>query len=142
MKRIISTLLTLTLVLGCCCVPVFASSSSVARASLILTQYSAILEAGENRNEIKVSFTVLTDRKAESLGVETIKLYKANGNYVSTINGTIENGLVATNNVYSCGTYVISLTSGVSYYAEVTIFADNGTVYDSRTVTTATVKAP
>ena len=52
------------------------------------------------------------------------------------------NGLVRSNASRHRSTYTYTGTSGTSYYAEVTVFAKIGSDYDSRTVTTATVKAP
>ena len=50
--------------------------------------------------------------------------------------------LVRSNASRHRSTYTYTGTSGTSYYAEVTVFAKIGSDYDSRTVTTATVKAP
>ena len=79
---------------------------------------------------------------ASFIGVESIKIYKADGSYVTTITGTTSNGLVESNSDICKSFYDYKLTSGVSYYAKVKVFATVGSEYDSRTITTSTVKAP
>ena len=74
--------------------------------------------------------------------LEKIVVYKSDGSYVKTITGTTSNGLIRSNSSLHLDSYEFSVTSGVSYYAEVTVFAKVGTEYDSRTITTSTVKAP
>lgn len=142
MKRIISVILTLTLVLSCVGASALAVNTPNARASLILNSYAATLEASNTPKEVTFHFEVYTDTYVDSIGVETIKIYRTTGSLVKTITGTTENGLILTNDFMYIDSYSCSLTSGVSYYAEVTIFAKLGSTSDSRTITTATVTAP
>ena len=83
------------------------------RASLTLSRYIAELFPGDRSGEII--------------------------DYVTTVTGTTGNGLVKTNSSGHSDDFVKSLPSGEYYYAEVTIFAEIGSDYDSRTVTTSTV---
>ena len=85
---------------------------------------------------------VMASGKADEVGVSSIKIYKSNGSYVTTITGTTNNGLLDTNVGTHRSTYTYEGTSGVSYYAEVTVYAKIGSDSDSRTVKTGTAKAP
>ena len=139
MKRIISVILALALVLSCVGASALAANTPDARASLILNSYAATLEASNTPKEIIFRFEVYTDTFVDSIGVETIKIYKSNGSFVKTITGTTENGLIVTNDFMYVDSYDCSLASAGSYYAEVTVFAKAGTISDSRTITTGTV---
>lgn len=121
--------------------PVSATESVDIKASLTLSSYSAELGTG-NKGNINVTYSVHTSRIANYIGVENIKIYKSSGEYVATITGTTENGLISTGTNLCDGTYTKVLTPGVSYYAKVTVFAEIGSTRDSRTITTNTVKAP
>ena len=136
MKRILSSVLVLIMAAACCC------GIASARASLTLTGYSSFLYAGDSRGEICIDSIVHASLFADSLGVESIEIHEEDGTYVTTINGTIRNGLIITNDNLYAGVYDKILTPGTSYYAEVTVFARQGIIYDSKTVTTNTVTAP
>lgn len=142
MKRIISIVLALVVVFICCSGIAMAAESSSMRASLVLISYTAGLTSGDNPREICIDYNIKSNGSASSIGVESIEIYRENGSYVTTITGTTSNGLIRTNSSIHKGTYDYTLSSGVSYYAEVTVFAKVGTEYDSRTITTSTVTAP
>lgn len=112
------------------------------RASLTLSSYSSGLKAGTGSGEIRISYDVAASKPADSVGVSSIAIYKSSGAYVTTITGTTSNGLVRASSSIHKGVYTYKGTAGVSYYAEVTVFATVGTTTDNRTVTTAVVKAP
>lgn len=141
-KRILSTFLVVIMVLSCCYITAFAIDASDTRASLTLSSYGAGLTAGSSSGVIAVNYDVRSSKLADSLGVESIAIYKSNGDYVTTITGSTSNGLIRSDSSIKAGDYYYTATSGVSYYAEVTVFAEVGSEYDSRTVTTGTVKAP
>lgn len=142
MKRIIAIILSLVLTISCYCVSAFAASPLETRASITLSNYNVTIDSGNADKEITLSFVLLANTVVDSIGVESIEVYKSNGSYVKTITGTTENGLIVTNNYAYIDSYDCSLTSGVSYYAVVTVFARIGSVSDSRTITTRTVTAP
>jgi hypothetical protein len=119
-----------------------AAENSDTRASLTLSFYNAELVAGDSKGVISVDYDVQSSKMASFIGVESIKIYKADGSYVTTITGTTSNGLVESNSDICKSFYDYKLTSGVSYYAKVKVFATVGSEYDSRTITTSTVKAP
>lgn len=142
MKRIFSTTLVLAMLFTCCGGVAFAAEVPDMRASLTLSSYGASATAGSSRGVIAINYEVRSSKLADSLGVESIVIYKSNGDYVTTITGSTDNGLIRANGSIKAGEYTYRLTSGVSYYAEVTVFARVGSEYDSRTVTTGTVRVP
>lgn len=141
MKRFFSVIFALTMVCVCCFSAAFAVNVDT-RASLTLTNYEAMLKAGSRDGEIRINYDVTSSKAADSVGVSSIDIYKSNGSFVTTITGTTRNGLIAEDTSSNMGVHSYIGTSGTSYYAEVTVFAEIGSDYDSRTVTTATVKAP
>lgn len=142
MKRIFAVLLTLGVLFTCCYGTAFAMDYYDARASYTLSGYSAELYSDSHKGEVYINYNVHASKLADSVGVESITFYKANGAYVNTVYGSVSNGLVGTKTSMHGGDYYPSLTSGVSYYAEVTVYATVGDLYDSRTITTSTVKVP
>lgn len=141
-KPILSSFFVVIIVLSFCCGAAIAIEGPDARASLTLSDYGASAKAGSSSGVICISYDVSSSKFADSLGVESIVIYNANGSKAATITGSTSNGLVRTNSSIKAGDYNYKLTSGTSYYAEVTVFAKVGSEYDSRTVTTGTVKAP
>lgn len=142
MKRIFAVFLALGVLFTCCCGTAFAVNDYDTRASYTLSGYSAELLAGSRKGEVFINYDVQGSKIADSIGVKSIVFYKSNGEYVTTVYGSESNGLIESNSGICVGDYYYYLTSGVYYYAVVTIFADAGNYSDSRTITTSTVKAP
>lgn len=142
MKRMISLILALGMMLTCFCGTAFAVNTPDMRASLTIYSYNVTLKAGDSRGAIKIAYSVGSSKAADSVGVESIAIYKSDGTPVVTISGSTSNGLIRSDSSINKGDYSYTLTSGVSYYAVVTVFARAGSEYDSREVTTSTVKAP
>ena len=142
MKHFFAAILTLGVLFTCCCGTAYAMDNYDTRASDTLGAYSAQLYAGSHKGEVYINYDVESSNFADSLGVESIVFYKSNGDYVTTIYGSVSNGLIGTKAWLHDGDYYRTLTSGVYYYAEVTVFATVGNLSDSRTITTSTVKAP
>lgn len=119
----------------------YASAADITpfRASLTLSRYFAEAFSGSGKGEIVISYDVRSSKTATSVGVESIVFYTEDGDYVTSVSGTTRNGLVTSNSVLHGGDFEYDLPSGESYYAEVTVFAQVGSDYDSRTVTTSTV---
>ena len=130
------------LFITCCCGTALAANEIEPYASPTLSYYDVELLAGDSRGMLWVDFDVRSGRLADEVGIEEIKIYRSNGTYVTTITGTTSNGLVETDYNMHMGTYEYKGTSGISYYAEVTVFATIGSTSDSRTITTSTVEAP
>lgn len=118
------------------------ASASTLRASPTLSSYGVVLTKGEDSGQIIITYDVLSNSIAESLGVSSMKIYKANGTYVTTIYASSLNGFTTSGTMRHRASYTYTGTSGTYYYAEVTVFATIDGVTDSRTVTTNTVKAP
>lgn len=138
-KRFLSLLLAAALVLSAGCITVLAAE---ARASLTLGSYTASAASGSNKGEVKISYDVRASAFADRVGVSKIKVYAVDGSSVTIIPGNTTNGLVREGAFRHRSSYTYTGISGKYYYAEVTVFADIDPDTDSRTITTATVKAP
>lgn len=112
------------------------------QSSNTLSSYKGILSSGASSGKINLTFSVSARSTADSVGISKIKIYKSNGNYVTTIIGTKSNGLLITNDNRHSGTYTYSGTSKTSYYAVVTFTATINGVTDTKSFTTNTMKAP
>lgn len=146
MKRVISVTTALLLFLNCCFGVAFADNGILPMASLTIKSYSASMMSGEktgiNTGELRISYSISATDSADELGVSSIKLYRSDGTYITTIVGRTENGLIGSGIVHMDTYSYVGGISGQYYYAEVTLFATIGSETDSRTVTTGTVKAP
>lgn len=142
MKQLFSSTLVAVMVIACCYGSVSALEAPDMRASLTLSSYNVGLTAGDSAGMISISYDVQSNKLASSIGVETVDIYKADGSYVTSITGSTSNGLIETNSDICKSYYDCQLTSGIFYYANVKVFAKVGSEYDSRVITTSTVKAP
>lgn len=142
MKQLFSSTLVAVMVIACCYGSVSALEAPDMRASLTLSSYNIGLTAGDSAGMISISYDVQSNKLASSIGVETVDIYKADGSYVTSITGSTSNGLIETNSDICKSYYDCQLTSGIFYYANVKVFAKVGSEYDSRVITTSTVKAP
>lgn len=138
-KRTLSLGLVLTMMLTLCGGMAFAAEP---RGSSTLFYYPVGVATGDNKGEIDICYDVMANQEADEVGIASIKIYRSSGSYVTTITGTLENGLIRTHAGSHRSTYTYKGTSGVTYYAEVTVFAKIGTDFDSRVVTTPTITAP
>ncbi len=138
-KHFFPFLLAISCLLSMC---VVGASAIESRASTTLASYPVSIAKGNNSGEVKISYDVQANGKADSVGVSSIKIYKSDGTYVTTVTGSTGNGLIRNGASRHNSSYTYSGTSGVSYYAKVTVFATIGSDHDSKTVTTGTVKAP
>ena len=138
MKRMLTTILLIGKIFSCSGT-VSAIEIQPYRESPTLASYAAKLYTGSGKSEIIVSYEVNASRWADSIGVERIRFYTEDGELVSTVYGTISNGLVYSDYSFHMGDFNYELPSGDYYYAKVTVFAEYNGVYDSRTVTTNTV---
>ena len=116
--------------------------ASTLRASPTLNAYSAIITKGNSTGKIVITYDVAANTLADSVGVSSMKIYKSDGSYVTTITATSLNRFTDSGVMSHRNSYTYTGTSGTSYYAEVTVFATIKGVTDSRTITPNTVKAP
>ena len=138
MKRILSSILLIVVMLSCC-INASATDYQPFRASPTLSSYNAGLYTGSGKGEVIVSYDVAASRWADSIGVERIRFYTEDGDLVDTVYGSTSNGLVRLDGSIYIADFNYDLPSGEYYYAKVTVFAEFQGVYDSRTVTTNTV---
>lgn len=138
MKRVISTSLIAVLFLTSLSTEAVATSNEIF-ASFTLTSYSAGLSSGETDGTVDVSYDIRSSKLADSIGVSSIKIYKSDGSYVTTVLGTTDNGLIRKDSSIHKSVYSIELTSGNTYYAVVNIFATVGSRSDSREITTKSI---
>lgn len=137
-KKLIAFLLAVTVVCALCG---GVAAAVEPRASYILAAYQIVGAKGDGSGEFKVKYDIEANKQG-TVGIESIEIYKWDDTYVTTITGTVENGLLEPNTTEACGTYVYTGTPGESYYAIVTLSARAGSIYDSRQWTTATIKTP
>ena len=102
---------------------------------------TATASTGSKSGEIKFGYDVSAVNTASTIGVSSIKVYKSDSSYVTTISGSTRNGLLSSNTDRKRSSYTYTGTSGTSYYAEITFTATVNGVKDSLTVTTNTAKA-
>lgn len=114
-----------------------------ARASENISNYGADAVQGDEPGEISIDFSIHATASFSKIGALKIEIYKANGAYVETIWGNTTNGLLSPNSERFYGSmYTYKGTPGVSYYAVVTVCAGTVMSYDTRRITTPTVRAP
>ena len=139
MKRIFLSFVLLSMIISCVGVA-SAADMQQPRASLTLSRYSAVISAGDGSGEVIIGYDVKASQPADSVGVESIEFYTEDGKHVKSVTGSTRNGLVRNDSIFCAGDYKCSLPSGEAYYAEVTVFAEVGSDYDSRTITTSTIQ--
>lgn len=139
MKRILSTILMLSLMVSICC---GTASATEDRASLTLGGYFVKMITGDTRGKVGIDFDIISSGpRADEIGIEKIVIYNEDDEPMVTIHGRVSNGLICRNTSNHAGDYYYTLIPG-RYYAEVTVFATMGSDYDSRTITTNVVTAP
>lgn len=139
-KRLPALFVAIALLISCC--HLAGASDIQPRASEYLSAYTVALGPGDNSGEVKLAFSVLATGKMTQMGISKVEIYKSNGSYVTTIYGNTTNKLLGSSTEHHNGNYIYNGVSGTSYYAKVTVYAKDSTGSDSRTVTTATAKAP
>lgn len=138
-RKGISALIALIMMISCC---TFAQASDIEpMASEQIMYCSASAYTGSRSGQIDIEFNVLANGTMKTIGVSKIAIYKSNGQYVTTIYGSVSNGLLANNVSAHRDTYTYSGVSGTSYYAVVTIYAYDGKSSDTQNITTNTVRA-
>lgn len=144
MKRFIAFLAVLALMAGCLGTAYAAAPDPDGpQASPTLSSYSASLHPGDYKGELKITFMVTATDKASSLGVSYFKVYRASDDYLmDTVLGTEENGLKGTGPSHAYTYIYDGLPGGVEYYVIISIFAQIGNTYDSRTLTLSPVRTP
>lgn len=140
MKRVLSLFATVALLITCNITAAFAASNPEIEtyASLTLSYYYVEMFS-DGKGTADIDFSVRSNKFTDEIGIDSIKIYESDGDYIKTIYGSRSNGLILTDSDWHSDSYEISLPAG-SYYAKVTVFATIGSITDSRTVTTSTVR--
>lgn len=143
MKRITAMLLAVLFTLGCFGGALAAEEGIMPLASPTIMGQSASMKAGTESGELRINYNINAVKRADEVGVSTIKIYKSDGSYVTTIYGSKDNDLIHYDTIKNMGTYSYKdATPGEYYYAKVTLYATIGNESDSEVITTATVRAP
>ncbi len=135
-KRVLSFSLIAALALSLCSGAALATEG---RASTTIKLYTASASKGDSAGEVKISYEVQAKSLADEVGISSIVIYKSDGTYVTTITGSVSNGLIRTSTTRHRSTYTYSGNAGTSYYAIVTGFATIGSDSDSKSVKTNAV---
>lgn len=106
------------------------------RASLYLDGYGAYLYQGNVSGSIRVEFTVSGTRKSDLVGVSKLSIYKGDGTFVTSVKGTVANGLLAKDLKVHAGAYTYYGEANEVYYMELTMYAERDGGSDSRLYTT------
>ena len=113
------------------------------RASDYVARYSVSAHQGENRGQIDIDCNIRAKWAVPKIGVLKIEIYQSNGSRVTTIEGTISNGLLSSETSVVHGlTYTYKGVPGTTYYAKVALCAGTNSDYDVRNVQTQNVTAP
>lgn len=113
------------------------------RASDYIKGYSVSAQQGDYRGQVYIQCDIRANWAVPRIGVKEIQIFQSDGSHVTTIQGTMSNGLIAPkSSIAHIVTYTYKGTPGMSYYAKVTLCAGSASDYDTRLVRTQTVQAP
>lgn len=148
MKRALSFVLTIAFAISLCvcaveAAPLMDESIVPMRASDYFSYYSAAATSGTG-GDVAISISIRATKTMNSIGATKIVIQEMNGNrwqeaYTKT--GTIYNGLLDGDASSFRGSYTYPGTSGKTYRAIVTLYAEDAFGSDSRTVTTNSIVA-
>ena len=154
MKKVFVRGFTFLLILSLCVgtTSVFATNigpgadaeNSTTRASNYLSSYHAWLGSASN-GTIYVYYDVDGTRVMDVIGAASVLVQEKNGNTwrtVKTYIGTTSNGMLTTNASGYVNSVSYKGTSGKSYRAIVSFYAERNGGYDTATVTTSPIVAP
>lgn len=141
MKKLTLIITCLVLLLTATCQMASATENST-HASLYLDNYVAFLYQGaRGTGIIDIEFDVTATRISDYVGVSQIEIYESDDTYVTTIDGSVDNGLLREDASIIAGNYYYTGTIGKSYYAVLTMYAERDGGSDSKLFTTNTVTA-
>lgn len=111
------------------------------RASNYLDGYGAYLYQGDVSGSVRVEFTVSANEKADRVGVSKLSIYKGDGTFVTSVTGTVANGLLTEDIKTHLGGYTYYGKSNEVYYMVLTMYAEFNGGSDSRLYTTNQCRA-
>lgn len=111
------------------------------RASDYLSNYGAYLYQGTTSGSVEVEFTVSGTKKSDLVGVSKLSVYKGDGTFVTSVTGTVANGLLKKDVKTHIGGYTYYGEANEVYYMELTMYAERDGGSDSRLYTTNQCRA-
>ncbi len=140
-KKLALVFVCLALLTAAVCQMAYAAEGSV-QASYYLSGYGAHLSPGRTSGTLDLDFDVSATEYSDMVGISKIVVYESNGTYVTTINGSLANGLLIQDDLAHMSTYTFTGTPGTSYYTVLTMYAARDGGSDSKSYTTNTATCP
>lgn len=106
------------------------------RASLYLDGYGASLYEGDHTGTVRVEFTVSGTRRSDRVGVSKLSIYKGDGTFVTSVTGSVANGLLGEDLKTYMGHFTYYGEANTVYYMVLTMYAERDGGSDSRQYTT------
>jgi hypothetical protein len=122
-----------------------AASAGVLRASQYFSNYSTGADANVGTGKVKINFSVVATGISDNIGASSIVIQRKNGSTwtnVYTYSSSTTTSLLGSSCVSHAGSVTYSGTSGYEYRANVTLFVQQGSGSESKSLTTNTVTAP
>jgi len=141
-KKLVSLLLVLTMVLGC--LGTNAGAAPAGTNSPMASNYFALYGAkliAPGGGKLCVAGNVEAMSTMSSIGMAYFRVYKADGTFVTTVIGSISNGMLQSQSDAYNGNYTYQASPGTTYYVVVTFTCSDAYGYDTRNYTTNTVIA-
>lgn len=105
-----------------------------------ITSKSGYIEPTGNGN-IRIHFSVSANNTMSTLGASSIALYKSNGEYVTTFSSNNYSNMLTSDTYTYSSSISYKAVSGQTYYAVITLYADNGASNSTAIFTTASATA-
>lgn len=139
-KKMALVFTSLVLLIASLCQAVAAIEVSP-RASQYLDGYGAYLYQGDTSGAVRVEFTVSANEKADRVGVSKLSIYKGDGTYITSVTGTVANGLLKEGVKTHMGEYTYYGEPNEVYYMVLTMYAGFKGGSDTRLYTTNQCRA-
>ena len=134
-KKITLVFTSLVLLIVSLCQMASATETSP-RASLYLDNYGAYLYEGTAKGTVRVEFTVSGTRRSDRVGVSKLSIYKGDGTFVTSVTGSVANGLLDEDTKAHLGKFTYYGEENTVYYMVLTMYAERDGGSDSRQYTT------
>jgi len=123
---------------------VASAAENSTHASQYLCSYGAELSPGGPRGsgKLDIDFNVVATEISDKVGISKVEFYWTDDTYITTIKGTVENGLLIEDDLAHMDTYTYTGVSGKTYYAVLTVYAERDGGHDAKIYTTNTATAP
>lgn len=138
-KQVLTSVISLILI--CALFTSFALAATL-RASEYISSYKAVISPTGD-GEITVECSINGTGRMKTLGIQSVKIYNANGTNVATYSYTMDGYeyLMGSDTGRKTASVSHSGIPGRSYYAVVVFYASDGSGSDSRSYTTKAVTA-